>query len=181
MPWDKVKTGLKELRRLNKLPRRYHEKSNWWWIKYWLKRYCGLIGERRCFDVQPVEGMGLGIFASAEMRKGSLLMFGHLHRVSHKIVLALEKAGETSLLQVKRGSRVDWYYLGGPALLINHACKNFNAEYVAGADDRRGSHGEMLVRLTKDVTAGEEVLVHYGKEFWKQERCKCEDCVKKRK
>ncbi len=179
MPWSKVKGSLRELRKLNKLPKRFSEKSSWWWTKYWVKRYCKLL--EAPFRAGSVKGMGLGVFTNTEMRKGSLLMFGHLHRVSHKIVLALEKLGETSLMQVKRGSRIDWYYLGGPASLLNHACKSFNAEYVAGADDRRGSHGEMLVRLTKDVRAGEEVLVHYGKEFWKQESCKCEDCVQKRK
>jgi hypothetical protein len=181
MPWSNVKASLLELKRLNKLPKRLHEKSSWWWAKYWMKRYCALLGKRRSFRVGSVKGMGLGVFANKEMKKGAMLMFGHLHRVSHKTVLTLDKLGESSLMQVKRGKRSDWYYLGGPASLINHACKNFNAEYILDEDDRRGSHGEMLVTLTRAVAADEELLVHYGTEFWKQEKCKCSDCFEKGK
>ncbi len=121
--------------------------------------------------------MGLGIFAERDMKKGSMLLFGHLHRISHKTVFALDRIGETSVMQVSKGKRrIDWYYMGGPASLVNHRCKRFNVEFVLDEDDRRGANGEMLVRLIRDVSSGEEILVNYGDEFWKGKVCKCVDC-----
>lgn len=172
-PWHVVKRSFRE-RRYSGLPKRFQEQGQWWWGKFWLKRYCQLLDG--FFRVEEVKGMGLGIFAKRNMKKGSTLLFGHLHRISQKALAGLDKIGECSLMQVSRGRRIDWYNLGGPASLVNHACKRFNAEYVLDEDDQRGSHGEMLVRLTRNVSTGDEILVHYGSEFWKEKICKCKDC-----
>jgi hypothetical protein len=79
MPWSNVKSRLRELKRLRKLPVRFHTKSSWWWIKYWMKRYCELLqvsDQDGPFRVGNVKGIGLGIFANTRMKKGSLLTFG---------------------------------------------------------------------------------------------------------
>lgn len=75
----------------------------------------------------------------------------------------------------KRAERIEWYYLGGPASLLNHACNSFNVEY---AFDERGDDGEFLVHVLRDVEAGQELLVHYGDEFWEYSnlKCLCQDC-----
>ena len=123
--------------------------------------------------------MGLGVFAAKSIKKGSLLLFGHLHRISTKALVALEKLGESSVMQIPniKWKRIDWFYLSGPASLLNHRCRKFNAEYLF-EDGRRGDHGEFLVRTKRDLAAGEEVLVHYGDDFWEESNreCECEDC-----
>ena len=116
-------------------------------VKYWMKRYCELLGGP--FRVGEVPGMGLGVFATRHARKGSTLLFGQLHRVTHKATMRLDATGETSLMQFQEGKRIQWCYMGGPASLVNHACRNFNAKYLFGT--RRGEQGEFLVQLTKDV------------------------------
>lgn len=174
--WPKVKERLLAMR-YSSLPKRFQEKGHWNWFKFWMKRYSQL----QSFRFASVKDMGLGVFAERDMKRGSTLLFGHLHRVSHKTVLAFDKMGESSLMQVARGGekRIDWYYLGGPASLVNHSCKRFNAEFVLDHDDRRGANGEMLVRLLRNVSRGEEILANYGEEFWKGKVCKCADCCRK--
>jgi hypothetical protein len=176
-PWPSVKLLLRE-RRYTSLPKRFHEKGYWWWAMFWTKRYCDILGPNSgFFRIDEVKDMGSGMFADRDMKKGSMLLFGHLHRISQKTLHALDEMGESSLMQVSRGKRrIDWYYLGGPASLVNHACKRFNCEFILDEDDRRGANGEMLVRITKQVRRGEEVLANYGDEFWKDKVCKCLDC-----
>lgn len=183
--WTSVKQVLRDRRSRSRLPARFRDKSHWSWLKFWTRRYCDLLSSGGSFRVNDVPGMGLGIFASQDMKKGSLVLFGHLHRVTHKTVLALDKLGETSLMQVAReeGRRIDWYYMGGPASMINHTCKGSNAEFVLDDDDRRGANGEMLVRLTRNVAKGEEILANYGDKFWNDGKsaCKCATCCLTRK
>ena len=159
-------------------PKRFHNKGHWWLVEYWMKRYCALMNGP--FHVGEVSGMGLGLFATTRVKKGSTLLFGHLHRVTHKTTMRLDAAGETSLMQLQQGKRIHWYYMGGPASLVNHACRSFNAEYLFGT--RRGEQGEFLIQLTRDVAPGDEILVHYGDEFWNAQNsnlCLCQDCKKK--
>lgn len=159
------------------MPWRFREKGHWWWAKFWMKRYCQLFSQEGSFRVDAVKGMGLGIIARKDLKKGSRVLFGHLHRISNKTAVALDKVGEMSMLQIRRSKqRVDWYYLGGPASLLNHACKKFNAEFVLDKAGKRGAQGEMCIRLLRNVGCGEEILVHYGDEFWSQNSCYCEDC-----
>lgn len=177
-PWSEVKKAL----RANKyvlFPKRLHSKAQWWLVKYWMKRYCELLSGP--FRVGDAPGMGLGVYASRQAKKGSTLLFGQLHRVTHKATLRLDAVGETSLMQFQHGTRIQWCYMGGPASLVNHACRSFNAEFLFGT--RRGEQGEFLVQLTKDVEADEQILVHYGDEFWTQssKQCQCRDCERDRK
>lgn len=169
-PWSKVKASLEVQAGF---PKRFRSsKANWWWAKHWTKRYCALFSAK---GSPFVRGMGMGVFASKPIKKGSTVLFGHLHRITHAAACQLETAGESSLMQIPNDSgRVDWFYLGGPASLLNHCCQN-NAEYHFG--ERRGRQGEFLVKIKKDVAPGQEVLVHYGDEFWTQARCKCRKCV----
>ena len=175
--WSEVKAVLKE-KRFNGLPKRFRTKAQWWWFKYWVKRYCELFCGS--FRVKKVPNTGLGVFTTEFIKKGSLVLFGHLHRISSKASIELEKVGETSLMHLpnKKWNRVDWFYLSGPASLLNHRCRKFNAEYLFD-EGRRGENGEFLVRIKRDLAAGEEVLVHYGDEFWEESgegECRCEDC-----
>lgn len=173
-----MKQVLRDRRSRSGLPARFRNKSHWSWLKFWMHRYCDLLSSS--FRVDQVPGMGLGLFAAQDMKRGSLLLFGHLHRVTHKTVLALDKLGETSLMQVAQqgGRRIDWYYMGGPASLVNHTCKRSNAEFVLDDDVRRGAHGEMLVRLTRNVAKDQEILANYGDKFWQDGKgvCKCSSC-----
>jgi SET domain-containing protein len=86
-----------------------------------------------------------------------------------------QNQGKVRQKRRKRAERIEWYYLGGPASLLNHSCKRFNAEY---AFDERGDEGEFLVNTLCDVDAEQELLVDYGEDFWTQSniKCQCHDC-----
>ena len=125
--WSDVKLVLRA-KRYQAFPKRLQSKAQWWWVEYWMQRYCALLDGP--FRVGKVLRMGLGVFATKRIRKGSTVLFGQLHRVTHKAALRLDAAGETSLMQFREGDRIDWFYLGGPASLLNHACRRLNAEFV---------------------------------------------------
>ena len=141
--------------------------------------------------------MGLGVYARRDIQKGEAVsIFGQLHRITHKQAIALEKIKETSLIMFTRGvlgkrrreverhrrkrvQREDWYYLGGPLELVNHSCKRYNAGWDF---DELGADNEFTLEILNSVAAGEQLLVSYGKQFWRgtDEQCMCVDCEAKR-
>ena len=50
--------------------------------------------------MKQVANTGLGVFTTKPVEKGSLVLFGHLHRISAKASIELEKSGETSLMHL---------------------------------------------------------------------------------
>ncbi|KAF8970779.1 hypothetical protein BDZ97DRAFT_1651914 [Flammula alnicola] len=73
--------------------------------------------------------------------------------------------------------------LFGPIRFINHVCEIPNAEYIAITDTSAFS-----VAALRDIAAGEEILVDYGKDWFSDEvdgcpcmRCKPEESSGKRK
>jgi hypothetical protein len=203
-------------------PKRFRASLEWRHTSRWMHKYHDILDDRESlFEVRNLPKIGLAVFARKAIKRGtSAGMFGQLHRLSHTSAIKLDKAGETSLVQLRkqllgkrkkpvirlesplfgtdhvdnlsdqqkddpqsvcvrrraRHERIEWYYLAGPASLLNHACESFNAEYEF---DERGVDDEFFVNFTRDVNAGEEILVHYGDEFWKgiQLKCLCVECL----
>lgn len=63
----------------------------------------------------------------------------------------------------------------GPIRFINHACRSYNAEYVAVK-----SKLAFVVQTTKAIKSGEEIFVNYGDTYFEDlpgGRCPCRDCV----
>lgn len=202
LSWEKMKLTL-EKSRSKHFPKRFREKMVWFRFLYWMKRYWKVcLGHKSLFEIRRDPRMGLGIYARRPIEKGTpVSIFGQLHRVTHKKALLLEKVGETSLIKFtrdvlgkrfktaptsesgsrpkqqrrRRTERLEWYYLGGPGELLNHSCKGHNAEYIF---DELGPAGEFTLGITSNIAAGDQILVHYGSDFWKgvDEECACEDC-----
>jgi len=182
--------------RYSKFPDALRGKAAWWKVKACMKRFHKVLCDASSpFQVRMVDGMGLGVFATRRIVPGKQRsrLFGFLHRLSHKRASKLDALADRSVIQFRRKvlgkkrsvakkrrrvtNRLELYYMGGPAALLNHACISHNAEWRI--HDDRGPRGEFFVQVTREIQCGEEILVDYGPEFWSNnsdERCLCQDC-----
>jgi len=194
--WDKVSDRLQEARQKS-LPKRFRQQHAWCDFSRFSKQFHASLCDRSSqFYCKVIQGVGLGIFARRKIEKGlNRTLHGYLRKLSHENVLRLDEMGETCIIQFKRSllckrkrnpkkrrkrsQRVDWFFMDGPASLLNHTCKGENAEFCF---DERGSDGEFYVEILKQIEIGDQVLVNYGEEFWKdstsKEMCCCEHCQK---
>ena len=191
--WESVKRKL-ERARYKSFPAIFRSKTTWWkTMRHMTMFHEALCSRSSLVEARVVPGKGLGLFARRHIPPGETFhLFGFLRRLSHAEACKLDDLGETSVIQFRRSmlgkrpvskkrrrrrsERIDWYYVDGPAKLLNHACRSSNVEFVF---DKRGDAGEFPLHVLNDIYPGDELLLDYGPEFWSAlsyEECTCNDC-----
>ena len=169
------------------LPKRYCKPHTRRKLLTTLKGYYGALCDGRSSPFKAVKRprFGWGIVARREITRPGvfpLFLFGHLRRCPEKKLIQIEKVcKETSIVKVPLASenRSQWFIMDGPAALLNHSCKAFNAEWRF---DQRSTGSAFQVEVLRKVKAGEEITVHYGDAFWEWveknfgTECQCESC-----
>jgi len=109
---------------------------------------------------------GLGLYATKDIRSGTwiLLYDGDLH--NHDSFMKL--ANTDRVFELERGK----VYLDGywycPAVLVNHASEKTKH---CNARAKKGSVGYgVRIYATRDIKAGEEILMDYGNEYFREGR-----------
>jgi SET domain-containing protein len=144
--------------------------------------YESLFGKLAIVKPFKQPSTGVGLIARTTLKKGSVLpVFGTLHRSSHRRTLLLDKVGDPNPLRLEQrtrsgGKRTQWYYVAGPASLLNHSCKHFNAEFVL---DKCDADSSFSIKALRTILEGEEVLVNYGDDYWSGIGldCACATCT----
>lgn len=68
------------------------------------------------------------------------------------------------------GQRVESMVIG-PARFLNNLCLRHNSEFIF---PRTGIVG---VRAVRDISAGDQITVDYGRDYWAPGECKCSTCM----
>lgn len=116
---------------------------------------------------------GLGLFATAPIRKGAFIIEYWGKRIPSKTA---DNLSTKYLFEVNSRWTVDGSDRRNIARYINHSCKpNAEADVVRGI---------IKIRAIKTIKPGDEITYHYGsgyfQTFIKPKGCKCLGCIEKR-
>jgi uncharacterized protein len=115
---------------------------------------------------------GLGLFATAPIRKGMLIVEYSGPRIPTKEAHALERKGRNRyIFELNNRWSVDGSGRDNMGRYANHACDpNAQSELI---------RGKIMLRAIRHLTPGDEITYDYGKEYVKlffKDGCKCATC-----
>lgn len=118
-------------------------------------------------------GLGHGLFATADIRKGDFILEYTGKRIPTAVADTLKSR---YLFEVDRRWTIDGSDRGNIARYINHSCvPNSEGEIRDGA---------VLIYANRDIKRGEELTIDYGDEYFdefiKPVGCKCDHCARSR-
>jgi SET domain-containing protein len=120
-------------------------------------------------DLKVKKGVdGLGVFATAPIKKGAFLMEYWGEIISEE---EGDRRGGRYLFELEGNRMIDGKGRENTARYINHSCSP-NAE---PEEDEKASR--VMVYAKRDIMPGEEIGYDYGKEYWdehiKPKGCRC--------
>lgn len=121
---------------------------------------------------------GLGLFAAAPIRKGTLIVAYRGRRIPTRDALERERRyGSRYMFEINSRWTIDGSSRRNLARYINHACRP-NAEVVL-------RKGQLVFRALRDIPAADEITYDYGDEYFDlfiaPVGCKCASCAAKAK
>ena len=101
---------------------------------------------------------GLGLFATAPIEKGALIVEYKGRRIPHAQAQRLEARGSRYMFEINSRWTIDGSSRRNLARYANHSCRpNAESDLVAG---------RMILRAIKTIKPGEEITYDYGKEYF---------------
>jgi SET domain-containing protein len=120
---------------------------------------------------------GLGLFATAPIAKGALIIEYKGRRIGHAQAERLERRGSRYVFEINSRWSVDGSSRRNIARYANHSCRP-NAE----SDLLRG---RLILRAIRTIEPDEEITYDYGREYFElflaPVGCKCVKCTEKRR
>ena len=115
---------------------------------------------------------GLGLFATAPIRKGALIVEYSGPRIPTREAHALERKGSNRyIFEINSRWSIDGSGRDNMGRYANHACvPNAAAELV---------RGRMMLRAIRQISPGDEITYDYGKEYvtlFFKGGCRCATC-----
>lgn len=119
---------------------------------------------------------GLGLFASAPIRKGSFIIEYKGRRITNKEAERKENDGARYMYELDDRWTVDGAARSNTARYANHACRpNAESDVVKR---------KIIIRAIKNIKEGDEITYDYGEAYFAayitRKGCKCTTCVKRR-
>ena len=120
---------------------------------------------------------GLGLFATAEIKKGTFIVEYTGPRISTAEANRREARGAKYMYELNRRWTVDGSSRSNIARYANHSCRpNAESDVVKG---------KVILRAIKTIAAGREITYDYGREYFdliiKPKGCRCTHCAGKAK
>lgn len=101
---------------------------------------------------------GLGLFATAPIKKNALVIEYKGRRIPTKLAQEIEKRRANKyLFEIDRRVTIDGSARTNIARYVNHACEP-NTEAVL-------ERGHMVFRAVEDIAPGDEITLDYGEEY----------------
>jgi uncharacterized protein len=115
---------------------------------------------------------GLGLFATAPIAKGALIIAYRGRRISHARAKELEARGNRYIFEINGRTSIDGSSRRNIARYANHSCSpNACSDLVKG---------ELVLRAIKRINPGDEITYDYGEEYFAlflaPRGCKCVKC-----
>jgi uncharacterized protein len=115
---------------------------------------------------------GLGLFATAPIAKGALIIAYRGRRISHARAKELEARGNRYIFEINGRTSIDGSSRRNIARYANHSCRpNACSDLVKG---------ELILRAIKPIQPGDEITYDYGEEYFvlflAPRGCKCVKC-----
>jgi SET domain-containing protein len=131
---------------------------------------------RRSFRVGRSK-TGLGLFATAEIDKGTLVAEYKGRRMSNAEADAMEARGSRYMFTINSRWTVDGSSRRNLARYANHSCRpNAESDVVKG---------RVIIKARKRIQPGDEITYNYGKDYFEAFLepigCKCVKCEEKRR
>jgi SET domain-containing protein len=128
---------------------------------------------------------GLGLFATAPIKKGSFIVEYKGPRLTTAEADRLEARGSKYMYQVNDKWTIDGSSRSNIARYANHSCRpNAESDTVRGKGGRNARGGRVIIRAIKNIKPGEEIVYDYGDDYFKYvitpARCKCDKCLARR-
>ena len=119
---------------------------------------------------------GLGLFATAPIRKGSFIIEYKGRRITNKECERLESKGSRYMYELDDKWTVDGSPRSNTARYANHNCRpNAESDVVKR---------KIIIRAIKKIKEGAEITYDYGKDYFAayltKRGCKCTTCVNRR-
>ena len=122
---------------------------------------------RSVLEFKPSAIHGLGAFAAASIRAGTLVIEYAGERVSKAESTRRCETGNTSIFELDEDWDVDGNAGWNPARFLNHSCApNCDAELI---------EGHIWIVARRDIAPGEELTFNYGYDWedYRQHVCHC--------
>jgi uncharacterized protein len=118
---------------------------------------------------------GLGLFATAEIRRGAFIVEYTGPRISTAEANRREARGAKYMYELDRRWTVDGSSRSNIARYANHSCRpNAESDVV---------RGKVILRAIKTIRPGNEITYDYGREYFdliiKPKGCRCTHCAGK--
>jgi hypothetical protein len=116
---------------------------------------------------------GLGLFATAPIAKGALIVEYTGRHISHAQARRLEARGSRYVFEIDDRWSIDGASRRNIARYANHSCRpNAESDLV---------DGKIILRAIKAIKPGDEITYDYGEEYFKlfigPVGCKCAKCA----
>ena len=120
---------------------------------------------------------GLGLFATAAIKKGAFILEYSGPRITHAESLRREARGARYMFELNSRWTVDGSVRSNVARYANHSCRpNAESDIVKG---------KVILRAIRTIAPGDEITYDYGEEYFAlflgAGRCKCPKCVERRR
>jgi uncharacterized protein len=120
---------------------------------------------------------GLGLFASAPIEKGAVIVEYTGRRITHAEAERLEARGGRYVFEINSRWSIDGSSRRNMGRYANHSCRpNAESDLVKG---------KMILRAIKAIEPGDEITYDYGEEYFelflKPVGCRCASCLDKKR
>ncbi len=120
---------------------------------------------------------GLGLFATAPIEKGALIIEYSGRRIAHARAQRLEARGDRYMFEINSRWTIDGSSRRNIARYANHSCRpNAEADLVKG---------KLILRAIRTIEPGDEITYDYGEEYFelflRPLGCKCDKCIEQRR
>jgi len=139
------------------------------------RRRCVIMARKRAFRIGRSR-TGLGLFATASIKKGAFIVEYKGRKLTNEQADKLEARGNRYLYEINSRWTIDGTSRKNLGRYANHSCRPNAETHIIGH--------KVIIRALKNIRPGVEITYNYGRDYLTnvitRRGCKCDRCRKKR-